>query len=105
VDEKRATEELSVASAHAHPTHDPDGGVWIHPTPDQISGPNALRRVDDKMSVLSYQSQKLPVQLTDNRSLVFGGLQPWPAYLIGVVEMAERFSYYVRALSFSASRR
>jgi hypothetical protein len=50
-DEKRATEELSVASAPAHPTHDPDGEIWIHPTPDEIV---ALRRVVDKMSVLSY---------------------------------------------------
>ena len=65
-DEKHAKEELSVASAHAHPTHDPDGEIWIHPTPEEISGPNALRRVVDKMSVLSYQSRKLPIQLTDN---------------------------------------
>ena len=50
--EKHATDKLSVASDQDHPTHDPNGEIWIHPTPDEISGPNALRRVVDKMCVL-----------------------------------------------------
>lgn len=55
-DEKRTIDELSVASAQAHPAYDPDGEIWIHPTPAEISGPDALRRVVDKMYVLSYES-------------------------------------------------
>ncbi|KAG8899287.1 hypothetical protein FRB99_006823 [Tulasnella sp. 403] len=40
----------------------------IHPTEDELHGPNKLRRVSDSI--------------------------PWPAYLIALVELAERFSYY-----------
>ncbi|KAF8313213.1 PTR2-domain-containing protein [Clavulina sp. PMI_390] len=58
-----------------HPKYDPDGNEWIYPTPDEIAGPQALRRVVDKI--------------------------PWNAYLIGIVEMAERFSYYGSSAVFT----
>lgn len=34
-----------------HPTHDDDGDVWIYPTPEEINGPDSLRRIVDKMYV------------------------------------------------------
>ncbi|KAF8319518.1 uncharacterized protein EI90DRAFT_2634710 [Cantharellus anzutake] len=44
------------------------GELWVLPTEDEKSGPNRLGRIADKV--------------------------PWTAYSIGIVEMAERFSYY-----------
>lgn len=39
------------ADQPVHPTHDIYGNVWIYPTPEEISGPDSLRRVVDKMCV------------------------------------------------------
>lgn len=65
--EKFATDRLSEAGSspaggldhHVHPTHDADGEVWIYPTHEDISGPHALRRVVDKMYVLSLYSGRV----------------------------------------------
>lgn len=39
----------TVGSVQSGEELDPDGEVWIHPTEDEKSGPNALLRVVDKM--------------------------------------------------------
>lgn len=77
-EEKYASDKLSVISSSrgghqvvavpVHPELDAQGNPWIYPSPEDIDGPEALRRVTDKM--------------------------PWAAYLIAIVEAAERFSFY-----------
>lgn len=45
--------ESSPEGTPVHPTHDADGEVWVYPTPEEIDGSQALRRVVDKMYVFS----------------------------------------------------
>ncbi|KAF9510756.1 hypothetical protein BS47DRAFT_1299831 [Hydnum rufescens UP504] len=67
--EERPSLDVHVSSlSDSGPEYASDGDIWVYPTEEERSGPFALRRIPDKI--------------------------PWSAYLIGIVEMAERFSYY-----------
>ncbi|KAG9018264.1 hypothetical protein FRB90_011718 [Tulasnella sp. 427] len=64
VDEKKDWSNAEYESQSGHVITE-DG---VHPTEDELHGPNKLRRISDAI--------------------------PWPAYLIALIELAERFSYY-----------